>query len=39
MLRTVLNKTQKQYPTKQQLYNHLPPILQTTQNEQDMLEK
>ena len=31
MLRAVLNKPWKQNPTKQQLYVHLPPILQTIQ--------
>ena len=31
MLRAVLNKSWEQYPTKQQLYDHLPPILQTIQ--------
>ena len=32
MLLTVLNKSWKQYPTKeQQLYGHLPPISQTIQ--------
>ena len=29
MLGTVLNKSWKQYPTKQQLYGHLPPISKT----------
>ena len=29
MLRAVLNKSWKQYPTKRQLCGHLPPILQT----------
>ena len=29
-------KSKKQYPTKQQLYSHLPPILKTIQDEQDM---
>ena len=27
-LRAVWNKSYKQYPTNQQLYDHLPPILQ-----------
>ena len=31
MLRTVLNKSSKQYYTKQSLHSHLPPILQTIQ--------
>ena len=31
MLRTVLNKSWKQHPTKQQLYCHLPSISQTIQ--------
>ena len=31
MLRAVLNKSWKQHPTKQQLYNHLPPIMKTVQ--------
>ena len=26
MLRAILNKSRRQYPTKQQLYGHLPPI-------------
>ena len=26
MLQTILNKSWRQYPTKQQLYGHLPPI-------------
>ena len=30
-LHGVLNKSWKQHPTKLQLYNHLPPILQTIQ--------
>ena len=29
MVRTVLNKSWKQHPTKWQLYNHSPPISQT----------
>ena len=29
MLHAVLNRSWKQYPTKQQLYDHLPPISQT----------
>ena len=29
MLRTILNKSWKQHPTKQQLYGHLPPITKT----------
>ena len=29
MLRAVLNKSWRQYPTKQQLYGHLPPITKT----------
>ena len=32
MLRTILNKSWRQYPTKQQLYGHLPPITKTIQN-------
>ena len=36
-LRTVLNKSWKQNSTKQQLYDHLPPILYTIQSELDML--
>ena len=31
MLCAVLNKPLKQHPTKQQLYGHLTPIMQTTQ--------
>ena len=31
MLRTLLNKSWKQYPTKQQLYAHLPPVSQSIQ--------
>ncbi len=31
LLSIVLNKSWKQYPIKQQLYDHLPPILQTNQ--------
>ena len=31
MLRTILNKSWRQYPTKQQLYGHLPPIMKTIQ--------
>ena len=31
MLRAVLNKSWRQHPTKQQLYDHLPPIMKTTQ--------
>ena len=27
MLRAILNKSWRQYPTKQQLYSHLPPIM------------
>ena len=34
MLHAVLNKFWKQHPTKQQLYNHHPPISQTTQVKQ-----
>ena len=30
-LHTVLDKSQKQQPRKQQLYSHLPPISQTIQ--------
>ena len=30
MLRAILNKSWRQYPTKQQLYGHLPPITKTT---------
>ena len=29
MLRTILNKSRKQHPTKQQLFSHLPPITKT----------
>ena len=29
MLRAILNKSWRQYPTKQQLYSHLPPISKT----------
>ena len=31
MLRAILNKSQRQYPTKHQLYGHLPPITKTIQ--------
>ena len=31
MLRAILNKSGRQYPTKHQLYGHLPPITKTTQ--------
>ena len=31
MLEAVLNKSWKQHPSKQQLFGHLPPILQATQ--------
>ena len=31
MLRTILKKSCKQHPTKQQLYSHQPPISKTTQ--------
>ena len=31
ILRVILNKSWKQYPTKQQLYGHLPPISKTIQ--------
>ena len=31
MLRAILNKSWRQYPTKQQLYDHLPPITKTIQ--------
>ena len=31
MLRAILNKSWRQYPTKQQLYGHLPPITKTIQ--------
>ena len=31
MLQSVLNKSWKQHPTKQQLYGHLPPFLKTIQ--------
>ena len=34
MLRVVLNKSRKQYPTKQQLYGHFFLISQTTQERQ-----
>ena len=29
MLQTLLNKSRRQHPTKQQLYGHLPPIMKT----------
>ena len=35
MLQTVLNKSSKQHPTKQQLYDHLLPITKTIQNMRD----
>ena len=31
MLRSILNKSWRQHPTKQQLYGHLPPIMKTIQ--------
>ena len=31
MLRAILNKSWKQHPTNQQLYDHLPPIMKTIQ--------
>ena len=31
MLRAILNKSWRQYPTRQQLYGHLPPITKTIQ--------
>ena len=31
MLRAILNKSERQHPTKQQLYGHLPPITKTIQ--------
>ena len=31
MLQTILNKSLKHHPTKQQLYGHLPPIFKTIQ--------
>ena len=31
MLRAILNKSWRQYPTKHQLYGHLPPITKTIQ--------
>ena len=31
MLQAILNKSWRQYPTKQQLYGHLPPITKTFQ--------
>ena len=31
MLRAILNKSWRQHPTKQQLYDHLPPITKTIQ--------
>ena len=34
MLQAVLNKSWRQHPTKQQLYNYLPPILKTIQDRQ-----
>ena len=37
MLDTVFDISSKQHPTKQQLYSHLPYILQAIQDEQDML--
>ena len=36
MLWSILNKSWKQHPTKQQLYDRLPPISKTIQEEQDM---
>ena len=35
MLRAIVNKSWKQHPTKQQLYDHLPPISKTIQNKTD----
>ena len=31
MLRTILNKSRRQHPTRHQLYGHLPPITKTIQ--------
>ena len=31
MLRAILNKSRRQYPTRLQLYGHLPPIMKTIQ--------
>ena len=31
MLQVIMDKTWRQYPTKQQLYGHLPPIIKTIQ--------
>ena len=31
MLQAILNKSNMQHPTKQQLYGHLPPITKTIQ--------
>ena len=31
MLRAILNKSWRQYPTRHQLYGHLPPIMKTIQ--------
>ena len=31
MLRTILNRSWRQYPTKQQLYGHQPPVMKTIQ--------
>ena len=37
MLHTVLNKSWKQHPTKQQLNGYLAPIPQTIKDEKDVL--
>ena len=37
MLSVVLNKSGKQHPIKEQLWEHLPPISQTIKIRQDML--
>ena len=39
MLRTILNKSWRQHPTKHQLYRHLPPITKTIQTCRTLLEK
>ena len=36
MLRAILNKSQRQHPTKHKLYGHLPPIMKTIKDEPDM---
>ena len=39
MLRAILNKSWRQYPTRHQLYGHLPPITKTIQTCRTLLEK